>query len=129
MPKGDRMFVNVDFEGGRRLRCDIAAIQEIEQLTGKPLGQVLGDLKSLGIHTLIICLYACLKHEDASLNLNLVRKRLEKHLDSGKALKPLIKGLNDALEGSGVFQGIDDDEEDVPVRPPAAATTTAKTEG
>lgn len=123
------MFVNVDFEGGRRLRCDIAAIQEIEQLTGKPLGQVLGDLRSLGIQTLIVCLYACLKHEEQSLNTNLVRKRLEAHLKSGKPLKPLFKALNDALEGSGVFQGIDDDEEDVPVRPPAAAATTATDKG
>lgn len=115
------MFVSVDFEGGRRLRCDIAAIQEIEQLTGKPLGQVIQDLRGLGIQTLIVCLYACLKHEEPSLNLNLVRKRLEAHLKAGKSLKSLYKPLDEAMMASGVFQGVDDEEE--PARPQAAAAT------
>ena len=119
------MFVNVEFQGGRRLRCDIAAIQDIESLTGKPLGQVLQDLRSLGIQTLIVCLFACLKHEEPSLNINLVRKRLEKHLAEGKPLRPLIAALNDALEGSGVFQGLDDEDE-TPSRPPTAAPTSVQ---
>lgn len=118
------MFVNVDFEGGRRLRCDLTALQDIELQTGKALGGVLVDLKSMGIQTLIIALWACLKHEEPSLNPGLVKKRLEKHLASGKSLKPLFTALSEAIEGSGVFQGVDDEDE-TPARPPAAATTAA----
>lgn len=119
------MYVNIDFEGGRRLRCDISAIQEIETNTGKPLGQVLMDLRSMGIQTLIVALWACLKHDEASLNLNLVKKRIDKHLAAGKSLKPLFDALGKAIEGSGVFQGVDDEDEVQTARPQPAGTTTA----
>jgi hypothetical protein len=118
-------YINIEFDGGRRLRCDIAAIQELEQGTGKPLLQIVQDLQHVGIQTLITCLYVLLKHEEPSLNPTLVRKRLEKHIASKKPIAPLFKGVSDALEASGVFQNDDDVDDQDAARPPVPATKDA----
>lgn len=113
------MFTSFEFEGGRRLRYDIAAIQDLENNTGKPLASIIRDLQNVGIGTLITAIWVGLKHEEPSLNPNLVRKRLEKHIAAKKPLSPLFRAVSDAIEASGVFAGEDEDEVDA-ARPPAA---------
>jgi hypothetical protein len=82
----------------------MAAIEDLEMATGgQPLGTVVNNLHLIGITTLKMALWAGLKHEDASLTPNLVRKHLQKYLDDKKPLKALTEAVNEAVMQSGLF--------------------------
>lgn len=120
------MFVPIALEGGRNLRLGIREILEIEQRAGKTIGHVVEDLKAFGINTLILCLVVGLKHEEPSINVNLVTKRVESHLESGKLISPIFDAVAEALNKSKVFGGGDETEaSERPTKAAGAATTTA----
>jgi len=112
------MSVRIEFDKPRELRFDLRAIQDLERATGgQPLGQVVTNLSQIGISTLVAALWAGLKHEDKSLTPNLITKMLETYLQSGGRLKPLMDGVSDAIEASGLFKGAEDDEPEGNARP------------
>lgn len=107
-------MVPIDFDKPRHLHYDLAAIRDLEaQMNGEPLGILVGRLANLGVNALVMFLWAGLKHEDRTLTPHLVTVRLEAYLKaagngSGKSLRTLADGINDALEQSGLFKSAED---------------------
>lgn len=110
--------MQIDFGGkSRTLRFDLDAMLAIEAQTGKTTGQVLADLASLSFSTLAWCLWAGLKHEDATLTPKLTVKMLRTYIDEpGASLARLRKAVSQAIDGSlwwqQIQQGAADEDED-----------------
>lgn len=99
----------ITFDKPRNLSFDLLAIKELEtQMGGQPVGVIVGQLQQAGVNALIFALWAGLKHEDGTLTPVIVTELLTKYVNQGKSLLPLAKGLNAALQESGVFRGIDE---------------------
>ena len=115
-------MVDLEFDRPRRLWYDLAAIRDLERaMDGQPLGLIVNQLAQLGVNALVLALWAGLKHEDRTLNPNLVTKRLEAYIKDGKSLRTLADAINDGLEESGLFKGAEDDEKNVTPERPAVA--------
>jgi hypothetical protein len=102
----------IDFGGKpRTLKFDLAAIRDLETaLDGRPLATVIGDITRIGVTATTAALWAGLKHEDKTLNINLVTKMLERHLSEGKGLRTLARAIDAALEETGLFKTDEDDD-------------------
>lgn len=94
------MFTPFDFDKPRRLRFDIQACMDLEAALGQPLGQIVMQLQSVSITATCAAIWAGCKHEDPTLNVAGVRKRLQKYLDDGGTLKGVNDALNQALVDS-----------------------------
>lgn len=117
------MAIPIDFDKPRELKFNLAAIRDMEAaLDGKPLAAIIGDITRLGINATVIALWAGLKHEDRTLNVNLVTKMLEAYLQNGGKLRVLSRSLDQALEETGLFKN-EDDEDDAGNAPPEQAKT------
>ena len=102
-------MVQIELDKPRQLKYGLGALRDLERaMNGKPLAQILMDLSSVGIDALCIALLHGLKHEDQSLNANLVLKLLDKHVESGESLQPLYRAVSQALEETGVFRTSED---------------------
>ena len=56
-------MATIEFDRPRLLKFDLAAIRDLERaLDGKPLGAIVNDLQNLGINSLVMALWAGLKH-------------------------------------------------------------------
>ncbi len=98
-------MIQVSLDKARTLKYGIGAVRDLENaLGGKPLGDVIRDLSRLGINALVISLYHGLKHEDAGLNLRLIEKMLEAHLDAGESLQPLYDAVSESIKDTGIFR-------------------------
>jgi len=104
-------MVTIEFDKPRQLQYDLAAIRDLERaMDGQPLGIIVGHLANLGVNALILALWAGFKHEDRAVTPHLVTVRLETYLKSGKPLRALADGINDALEESGLFKTAKDEQ-------------------
>lgn len=112
------MAVPIQFDKPRELKFNLAAIRDLEAaLDGKPLASIIGDIMRLGINATVIALWAGLKHEDKTLNPNLVTKMLESYLNAGGKLRTLAKALDEALDETGLFRNEDDEGNAPPEQP------------
>jgi hypothetical protein len=103
------MYVAIDLDKPRRLRFDLFAIKDLEtSLGGKPLGEILNDLSRMSLTVLCLSLLHGLKHEDATLNVNLVSRILKTYLETGGTLDTVYEKVKDALEQSGLFRTKED---------------------
>jgi hypothetical protein len=101
--------VQIELDRTRHVKFGLAAIRDLERaMGGKPLASIIQDLSSVGIDALIITLFHGLKHEDPTLNTNLILKMVDQHMVSGESLQPLYKAVIEALEGTGVFRTSED---------------------
>src|SRR5687767_9729562 len=94
------MFTPFEFDKPRRLRFDIQACTDLEAVLGRPLGEIIGQLHSLSITATCAAIWAGCKHEDPTLNIQGVKKRLEKFLNDGGTLKSVNDSLNAAIMDS-----------------------------
>lgn len=102
-------MIQIELDKTRTLKYGIGAVRDLEQaLGGKPLGDLIRDLSRLGINALVIALLHGLKHEDSALNINLVIKMLDRHLEAGHSLQPLYDAVSEAIEKTGVFRTHED---------------------
>ncbi len=115
------MAVQIEFDKTRNLKFDLAAIRDMEAVLDKPLASVIGDITRLGVNATVVALWAGLKHEDKSLNVNLTTKMLERYLQAGGKLRPLARGIDAALDETGLFKNEDDELGNE--QPEQAATT------
>jgi hypothetical protein len=107
--------VQIELDKPRTLMFDLAAVRDLEAaMGGKTLGNILSDVLSLGVNAITVALWAGLKHEDKSLNVNLVTKILAAYLKAGigeKRTKTRLRligdALDDALHETGLFEKAD----------------------
>lgn len=104
------MSVPIDFDKPRELKFDLRAVRDLEAaLDGKPLAAIIHDITRLGVNALVLALWAGLKHEDKTLNPNLVTKMLEQYLRDKKKLRVLAKAVDEALDETGLFRNEDEE--------------------
>jgi hypothetical protein len=107
-------MTSISFDRARHLSFDLVAIKDLEtQMGGLPVGAIVQQLQMAGVTAIIAALWAGLKHEDPTLTPASVTQLLSNYVASGMGLLPLARGLNAALEASGVFRGT----ADTPVAP------------
>lgn len=105
----------IQFDKPRHLAFDLLAIKELEtQMGGVPVGSIVQQLQQAGVNALIFALWAGLKHEDETLTPVLVTEMLTRYVNQGNSLIPLAKGLNAALQASGVFRGPEEASDQAP---------------
>ena len=98
------MYVDLELDKPRRLRFDLRAIRDLEvAMGGKPIGEIVQELRQVGVTAIVSALWAGLKHEDTSLNQNLITKILEQHLET-HSIRPVLKAIDDALNESGLLK-------------------------
>jgi hypothetical protein len=104
------MPVQIELDKTRHLKFDLQSVRDLEaMLDGKPLSNIIGDITRLGINAITVALYAGLKHEDRSLNINLVTKILDSHIKKAKGsgrneLRIISRALSDAIDETGLFE-------------------------
>lgn len=104
------MPVQIEFgDKPRTLKYDLAAIRDMEAVLDKPLSDIVGHMIRGGINAIVVALWAGLKSEDKTLNVNLVNKMLTTHLERAKGkgrneLRVLTRAINDAIEETGVWE-------------------------
>ena len=105
------MYVDIELDKPRRLRFDLGAIRDLERaMGGKPVGEIVQELRQVGVTAIVVALWAGLKHEDASLTQNLVTKILEEYL-STKSIRPVLRAIDEALNESGLLKRAGDETE------------------
>jgi hypothetical protein len=93
--------VDITLDKPRRLRFDINALIDIENVSGgKSIQQVLGNM---GIGTIRLLMWAGLKHDDRRLTQEKTGELLQEHLDAGGDIVSLVDILTEAMDVSGVF--------------------------
>lgn len=119
------MYTDIELDKPRRLRYDIQAYRDLESvLNGIPVGDVVSNLQRMGVTVVIASLWAGLKHEDKSLNLNLVAKILNQYLEDGGNIRVIVRAINDAFNESGLFKHIADPDVEGNVRPEPTETVS-----
>ena len=115
-------YVDITLDKPRRLIFDMEAMENLEAgLNGLPLRDVIDRVRGISIPTLTVALWAGLKSDDKTLNLNLVKKIVKQELyDKGRPYSDLSELVAEALERSGIFGDKDAEPGNV-----TAATTSA----
>lgn len=98
-------FVDIQLDKPRRLIFDMEAMELLEAgLNGLPLRDVIDRIRGMSIPTLCVAMWAGLKFDDKTLNLNLTKKLVKKALyEDGRAYTDLSELVAEALEKSGIF--------------------------
>lgn len=91
------LLTPLQFDKPRNLRFDIQACLDLEDALGRPLGTIVAQLANCSITATCAAIWAGCKHEDESLTIKAVAKRLEKHLEGGGNMKSINDALNAAL--------------------------------
>lgn len=118
------MSVPIDFDKPRQLKFDLAAVRDLEAtLGGKPLADIVNDLVRMGVNTLVVSLWAGLKHEDRTLNPKLVERMLSKYIEEKRSLRALGRAINDALDETGLFRNEGEEDMEGNATPELATTT------
>jgi hypothetical protein len=105
-------YVNVEFDQPRRLLIDFRAAKQLDRVCGEiGLLRVNELLTSFNIPTLEKVLWAGLLHEEATLSINTVSKRLERYANTHGSLVELFTAAIKAINDSGLFsqQSVEDD--------------------
>lgn len=105
----------------RKLRFDVEAMLDLEAALNKTTREVMSDLAMLSFNTLVVALWAGLKHEDTALNINLVRKYFRTYEKlPGADIKALFKAVLDALKQSQWYQQVTAEEGESEGKPDGA---------
>lgn len=110
--QGFVMFTPLDFDKPRNLRFDITACLALEGALNATLGEVVMRLNQLSITSTCAALWAGFKHEDPTLNLSSVSKKLQAYLEQGGELKTINDALNKALADSAPLKAASADDEE-----------------
>jgi hypothetical protein len=103
------VYTEILLDKPRRLRFDLSAIRWLENQTGgRPLGQIINDLRQMGFSVLMLALIAGLKHEDSTLSVNLMSKIVEQYLRDGGTLDVVFRDVIKAFDDSGLFRTEED---------------------
>jgi len=94
-------YIDITLDRPRRIRFDLNALVEIENISQKSLTGLLTDLSLTTLRNLT---WAGLKHEDRRLTRERTGELLQVYLENGGTTERLIEQLVDALEQSGVFK-------------------------
>lgn len=106
-------MVPIQFDKPRNLKFTLPALKELEaNLGGQPLGAILQLLSQVGITAITVALWAGLKHEDKTLNPNLVTKMFAEYIANGGRTKPICDALSAAIDETGIFKTDSDDEDE-----------------
>lgn len=104
-------FVSVTLDKPRTLLCDFEACESMESaLSGTPLLDVVAKLRGVSLPTLCVALWVCLKHEDKSLTLSLMKKIVKECLKNGATYMELSVPVVEAIDCSGLFNKPEVDE-------------------
>lgn len=125
------MPIPIELEGDkpRNLKFNIAAVRDLEAaMDGKTLASIYLDMNRVGMTAITAALWAGLKHEDATLNLSLVSKMLDRHFhdkdgrpvkDGRKRLTVVREAIEKAIDETGLFT-TEDDEGNAQAEPAAS---------
>lgn len=104
-------MVKIDLDKPRNLKFDIRALKDLEAaMDGKPLMNIIRDVMNGGVTAIVTSMWAALKHEDATLNINLVTKMLQSYMDQGKNLRVLGRALGEAFKETGLLKTEEDEQ-------------------
>lgn len=104
-------LVTVQFDKPRRLYFNLRALRALDRQMGEVgIAKALELLRALNFQTLERVLWAGLLHEEPTLTVNLVAKRLDTFTDGGGDTTELFRASYRALNNSGVFGGKDETE-------------------
>jgi hypothetical protein len=106
-PHGDET-VEITLDQTRQLYFDLRALKALDRQMGEVgIAIVLERLRALNFSTLDRVIWAGLLHDEPTLTLNLVSKRIEKYVEEGGSTGPLFEAAYRAVDGSRVFGGPD----------------------
>lgn len=86
----------------KRLRYDFNAIADIEEKSGKGIGQLF-DEQSIGLYSIRVLLWGGLKWEDQGLTIQRTGKLVQQFIEDGNSLEDLIPYVEEAINKSGLF--------------------------
>lgn len=116
-------YVNVELDDTRRLLIDLKAAKALDRVCGEVgLITINRQIQSFNIPTLERVLWAALLHEEPTLTISLVGKRVERYYEVNGTLAPLFMVAAEALDKSGLFNLKSEEPEG---NAPKTATTTA----
>lgn len=106
-------------ERSRTLRFNIAAMIDLEAaMGGKSTGEIVGSLASWNLTSLVLALWAGLKHDDKDLKPSSVQTMLERYVtQEGSNLRKLRDDVRAAIQASDWYRqaiSTDDDDEAAP---------------
>lgn len=98
-------FVDIQLDKPRRLLFDMEAMELLEAgLNGLPLRDVVDRLRGMSLPTLCVAMWAGLKADDKTLNLNLTKKMVKKAIyEDGRSYSELSELVAEAIDKSGIL--------------------------
>ena len=94
------MFTPFNFDRPRQIRFDIQACSDLETALGAPFGEICHRIDLIGVNAICAALWAGMKHDDPTLNIAGVRKRLQAFIDNGGSMSEVVNTLNAAILNS-----------------------------
>ena len=94
-------YVLLHLDKERKLRFDINALADWEEVTGKSLARITSG--AIGLSLMRSLLWAGLKHEDRSLTIDRVGVLLQQQIETGADLGTVAGSIQKALERSGLL--------------------------
>jgi hypothetical protein len=96
--------VEIQFDQPRRLVYNLQALRALDRVMGEVgIVRVLELLRAANFQTLERALWAGLIHDEPTLTVSLVAKRLEKYVNNGGGTTALFTRAYDAINESRVF--------------------------
>jgi hypothetical protein len=101
--------VIVHLDRPRRLKFDLRASKALDRVMGEVgMQEIMRKLQALNFQALERVLWAGTLHEDPTVTVNLIAKRLEQVEAEGRSFAPLFVSAVEALDQSGLFKTEDD---------------------
>lgn len=94
------MFTEFLFDRPRRIRFDIQAVIDLEAALNAPFGEIVRRIDRLSLTSICAAIWAGCKHEDPTLNIAGIVKRIQTYIDRGGTLKEVVDALNSAIVAS-----------------------------
>lgn len=102
-PHADEL-VEIQLDQPRRLFFNMRALRALDRSMGEVgIAKALELIRALNIATLERVIWAGLLHDEPTLTVSLVSKRIDTYIDNGGEAGPLFEAAYRAVNGSGVF--------------------------
>lgn len=108
----DNKPVYVELDGKRRaLKFTFNAMADFEDYFGLGIGQVFSQ-QNMGFRVIRALYWAGLRHKDKGLTITKTGIMLQKAMKEGESLDSLMEPLNKAIDSSGIFDNMGDEEDE-----------------
>lgn len=99
--------VTIELDRVRRIRFDVNAISDAEEILGTSLGRAMQS--RAGVREIRALLWAGLRWEDRGLTLERAGTILQRHLEAGVSLEDVGTKIGEALVSCGIFKTENDE--------------------